>query len=192
MNEYQVRVVAAAAIEPVSLDSVKTDLRIDASDEDALLMSMVAEARHDVETWCRRALITRTLEMSLSGWPGDDCIRLAYPPAVSLTSVRYYDENNALQTMNLADLVLIADVEPGIVTLAKNASWPSAALRSVWPVRVRWVAGYGATTASVPEFYRSAIRALVAIRYEHRDEMTPNATRALDNVRASLMREWGW
>lgn len=192
MGETQVRVVAAAAVEPVTLAEVKTDLRIDASDEDGLLMSLIGQARLDVETWCRRALIHRTLEMSLGGWPADNWIRLPYPPAVSLTSVSYYTDANVLTAMALGDLVLIADVEPGIVTLAKDKGWPGATLRSVWPVRVRWVAGYGATQVSVPEYYRSAMRALVAIRYEHRDEMTPNAVRALENVRASLMREWGW
>lgn len=192
MNEYQVRTTTAPAVEPVTLAEVKTDLRIDASDEDGLLISLIGQARLDVESWCRRALINRTLEMSLAGWPDDNCIRLPYPPAVSLTSVTYYTDANVLTTVTAGDLVLIADVEPGIVTLAKDKTWPSTTMRSFWPVRVKWVAGYGATQVSVPEYYRSAIRAMVAIRYEHRDEMTANAERALGNVRASLMREWGW
>lgn len=192
MNEYQIRVITPPTVEPVTLAECKADLRVDHTDDDALIASLIVGARTRVEDISRRAFINRTLEMSLCGWPADNKIRLPYPPAVSVTSVTYYDDDNVLQTMASSDYILVSDVEPAIVTIKKTTTWPDASLREVWPVRVKWVAGYGATAASVPDFFKWCIRQLVAIRYENRDEMTPAAERALQNVEASLRMDWGW
>ncbi|MBK8772648.1 MAG: phage head-tail connector protein [Rhizobiales bacterium] len=188
----QVRVVTAPTIEPVTLAEAKVDLRVDHTEDDTLITGLIVAARQEAEVLARRALINRTLEMALCGWPATAKIYLPYPPAVSVTSVTYYDISNVLQTMTAADYMLISDIEPAIVALAYNKSWPSASLREVMPVRVRWVAGYGATAASVPDRYKVLIRSLVAVRYESRDELTPAQERQLANIRAALQMEWGW
>jgi uncharacterized phiE125 gp8 family phage protein len=139
-----------------------------------------------------RAFVNRTLELSLSGWPSDNIVRLPMPPLVSITSITYYTDANAAVVMSSSDYIAITDLEPGVVTLALNASWPNASLRTIAPIRVRFVAGYGATASSVPERYKTLIRALVAIRYEYRDEMTANAEKQLANIHAALRMDRGW
>jgi uncharacterized phiE125 gp8 family phage protein len=191
-NEYQVRVITAPAVEPVSLTEAKIDLRVDHDDDDNLIADLIVACRQEAEDIARRAFVNRTLELSMRNWPTDGYIRLPYPPVVSVTSVVYYDEDNVSRTMSSALYITVLDVDPAVISLAKYASWPTESLRLVAPIRVRYVAGYGTTAASVPERYKALIRSLVAIRYESRDEMTASHDRQLQNIRAALAMEWGW
>jgi uncharacterized phiE125 gp8 family phage protein len=192
MNEYQVRVITGPAAEPVTLAEAKVDLRVDHTADDDLITNLIKAAREDAEMVAERAFVNRTLELSLSGWPSDNIVRLPMPPLVSITSITYYTDANAAVVMSSSDYIAITDLEPGVVTLALNASWPNASLRTIAPIRVRFVAGYGATASSVPERYKTLIRALVAIRYEYRDEMTANAEKQLANIHAALRMDRGW
>jgi uncharacterized phiE125 gp8 family phage protein len=192
MNEYQVRVITGPTAEPVTLAECKVDLRVDHTADDTLITALIVNCRQEAELLARRSFVNQTLELSLSGWPCDNAIRLPFPPLVSITSVTYTDVDNVSATMPCTDYIAIVDLEPGLVTLAKGKTWPTAILRPIMPIRVRYVAGYGATAASVPERYKTLIRALVAVRYEYRDEITANAERQLANVHAALRIDWGW
>lgn len=191
-NEYQVRVTTAPTVEPVTLTEAKTDLRVDHTDDDAFITSLIVAARQEAEDLARRAFVNRGLTLSLSGWPEDGVIRLPYPPVSAVGSITYYKEDNTSATMPATDYVLIGDVEPALIVLASGKSWPSDTLRAAYPVRVVYTAGYGAAASSVPERYKALIRALVAIRYESRDELTATQERQLENVRNALRMEWGW
>lgn len=191
-NEYQVRTITGPAVEPVTLADCKTDLRVDHDDDDALISSLIKGARQEAEELARRALINRTLELSLANWPTDGLICLPFPPLVSVTAITYLSDANVSATMPSADYIAITDAEPGMIMLATGKSWPSGTLRSVLPIRVRYVAGYGAADTAVPDRYKSLIRGLVAVRYENRDELSASAERQLANIRASLQMDWGW
>lgn len=191
-NEYQVRVTTAPTVEPVTLTEAKVDLRVDHTDDDTFITNLIVAARQEAEDLARRSFINRGLTLSLSGWPVDGVIRLPYPPVSAVSAITYYKEDNTSATMAATDYVLVSDVEPAIIQLAYNKSWPSDALRAVYPIRVVYTAGYGATAASVPERYKTLIRALVAVRYESRDELTATQERQLENIRNALRMEWGW
>lgn len=190
--EYQVKVITEPTTEPVTLAEAKVDLRVDHTADDTLITALIVACRQEAEQIARRSFVNRTLELSLSGWPCDNAIGLPFPPLVSITSITYYDDSNAVGTMPNTDYIAITDLEPGVVTLAKDKAWPTASLRPIMPIRVRYVAGYGATAASVPERYKTLIRALVAVRYEYRDEITANAERQLATLHAALRIDWGW
>jgi uncharacterized phiE125 gp8 family phage protein len=192
-NEYQVRTITGPATEPVSLAEAKTHLRVDHNADDAQIATLITAAREHCEKIAWRAFITQTLELSLSGWPRDNLIRLPMPPLVSVTSIVYYDEYNAAATMPNTDYIVVTDTEPGLITLARDKTWPTPTLRTVAPIRVRYVAGYGAAV-NVPSRYRQAILLLVGHWYENREAVNiGNIVNTLPMaVDSLLLSDRGW
>ena len=155
--------ITAPAAEPLSLTDVKHHLRVDSSDDDAYLTQLIVAARTHVEAVTQSALISRTLE-----WVGDDfpgCIELEQPPLISVTSVKYIDGAGVEQTVSTSIYTVDADSRPGRVFEAYGQSWPSP--RDIPnAVRVRYVAGFGATENDVPEPIRLAMKVLIASWYD--------------------------
>ena len=185
-----VRVITQPAAEPVTTGECKLDARVSGSTEDALFASWIAGARQEIEAAARRALVNRTLEFTLDGWPEDCVIFLPLPPLVSVTSLKYVDSDHVEHTIDPADYVVVVESEPGFVMPAANVAWPSD-LRSRASVRVRYVAGYG-DADDVPEGYKVDIRGLVKLAYDFRTGMTPEAERARQNYLRHAEADWGW
>ena len=157
------------SVEPVSLDDIKAHLRIDTGDEDAYLLRRVKSARRYVEIVTRRQLITATWELHLDKFPrSGTAIRLPYPPLRSVTSIKYCDTDGAEQTWTAAEYRVDTDSEPGRVTEAYDYTWPTTR-DMTGAVVVTYSAGYGATSADVPEELRDAIEILVAQWHEFRE-----------------------
>jgi uncharacterized phiE125 gp8 family phage protein len=186
-----IRVITAPTEYPVSLAEAKAALLVDHDQDDALIARLVAAATEEAETLAARSLCTRTVELVLDAWPAGGSILLEYPPVQSVTSITYYDDDNAAATMPGADYFSVLDVAPPWVALAKNADWPTATLRSVSPIRVRYVAGYG-SAAAVPARYKALILGLVAVDYENREALSPQGVVQRERLQAALKMDWGW
>lgn len=187
-----INTITAATETPVTLAEAKAALLVDHSADDALITRLVAAATDEAVTVAARSLCTRTVELVLEAWPAaDGAILLEYPPVQSVTSITYYDEDNTALTMPAADYVAVLDVQPPRVVLARNAQWPMATLRRVAPIRVRYVAGFGAA-AAVPARYKTLILGLVQVDYEHRESMAPQGLVQRDRLLAALQMDWGW
>lgn len=160
------RVITAPAAEPVSVATVKSHLRIDLSDEDTLLASYIKGAREQGELLSRQAFITQTLEQTFEGWPPDYVLKLWRPPLQSVTSVKYYDEDNVEATWT--DYTADTNSEPGAIHFN---SFPSVTLRESGGVVVRFVAGYDSDGTLVPERFKQLMLQLIGHWYEHRESM---------------------
>lgn len=182
-------VTTQPALEPVTLEQAKLHLRVDWTDDDAQISDLITAARAWCEQGLRRALITQTLKATIQlpepvqgklsgvvgrvGWP----IELPMTAAGTLQSVSLAEIETQIATF--ASLVATDDYlvdessEPGRIWLAAAAiaMW-SVSLNypgSVPRVRVTYVAGYGATAASVPYPIRQAILRGVGHLYENRE-----------------------
>ena len=160
------------AVEPVSLADIVSHLRIDSSDEDSLLLSMIEAARDYCESYQNRAYITQTWELALVSFPSGNEIILPRPPLQSsptAPTVKYYDTADVEATMAAADYMVDTYAEPGRIVLKYEKTWPSTTLRPANGVIIKYVAGYGATAATVPERIIQAIKLLVGHMYENRE-----------------------
>jgi len=140
------------AVEPITLEEMKTRLRVSGCDFDSELSDMLISARQQVEADTYRKLITQTVVMyqedfvSLLG-PLD--IRLA--PIQSITHVKYYDRDDVLQTFAAADYYANLTSTPPEIRLKEAKQWPNTSLyrRQNW----QWlnIAGQSGTDASTTQ-----------------------------------------
>lgn len=160
------RIDTAPASEPVTLAEAKAHLRVDSSDEDALIGNLVKAAREYCELFTRRSFITTTWKLTLDKFP--DTVELARSPAQSVTSIKYIDDDGVQQTFASASYLVDAESEPGRVTPVYGGSWPSARSQ-MNAVEVTFKAGYGDAAASVPQSAKQAILMLVGHWFENRE-----------------------
>jgi uncharacterized phiE125 gp8 family phage protein len=156
--------------EPITLDEAKDHLRVDGTDEDALIMGLIKAARVQCELHSRRRFVTQTWELGLACWPAE-AIVLPGPPLQSVTWLKYTTSAGVQMTLASGDYVVDTLSEPGRVLLGYGKCWPTVTLQPGPAIRVRYVAGYGAPYV-VPETYKQAIRLLVGHYYENREAVT--------------------
>ena len=83
------QLISPPAIEPVTLDEAKAHLKVDTTDDDTLITSLIAAARIRAEWLTRRAFITQSWMLWRDRWP---CHRfeIPLPPLQNLTSITTY------------------------------------------------------------------------------------------------------
>jgi uncharacterized phiE125 gp8 family phage protein len=165
---------------PDSLTVTKTRLRVEHTTDDDYIKSLLRSAAEQVSIRTGRQVLECTRLLGLrSWWVG--ALELPYPKLQSVSSVKYYDTDDTLQTMDPADYVVTTAGTHGALCL--KSSYPALSHNIGHPVQVTYVCGYGdeADGSAVPEGLRHAIRELVAVWYEEKD-----ATRFPSHVDALL------
>ena len=164
-----VSLVTAATTEPVTIQDLKEQLRIDENTEDSYLGGLLKTATRAVEKMSDRQLINATWRLSLDEFPCWD-IRVPKPPLSSVSSITYVNSTGGSSTVASTDYAVDTYNEPGRITPAYNATWPTGRLQNN-AVTVTYVAGYGASQNAVPDTYRHAIKMLAAHWHEHRESV---------------------
>lgn len=168
LDATRIKVTVAPTIEPLTTAEVKLHLRVDHSEEDALIDRLIETARQQCEDISRRAFITRTLTANLDCWPAYK-FELPYPPLLSVTSIKYTDIGGTQNTFLASNYIVDTHSEPGRVGLKWLVFWPTAILQEINAIEIVYTAGYGPAATDVPGRYKAAILLLVAHLYENRE-----------------------
>jgi hypothetical protein len=184
--EGHLKIITQPAIEPVTHDEVKLHAHISHDVEDDLIDSWIASARKSAEDFQRRAYIYQVLELSFDEFP---CmpILLPHPPTIWVKSIRYYDYLNTETTLYETfddpvttteepgtppstnnEFLIDIDNEPGRICHAYGYQWPSVTLRDMNAVKIRYVAGFGASADDVPCLVKDAIMLFCTHKNENR------------------------
>jgi uncharacterized phiE125 gp8 family phage protein len=158
--------IIAPESEPVTLDEAKAHLKVNLGDEDALITALITVSRQWAENFMGRAVLSQTWDYFLDGF-ASDCIELPLPPLISVTSVKYIDNNGATQTLATTEYEVDTAAEPGIVRLGFGKSWPGTRPKAN-AVIVRFVAGYAGVN-SLPGPIKSACLLVIGELYERRE-----------------------
>lgn len=181
MADSFLTLVSAPATPLLSLAEAKEHVRVDHTDDDTFLESVVAAANGwmDGEAGILgRALITQTWRLTLSAPPRGRFLSLPVPVVQSVSSVAYFDETNTEQTFAADNYRLISHPEHGLIELADGANWPNTYRRGD-AMSVDFVAGYGDTATDVPQPIRHAAALLAVHWYENREAATERSMAAL-------------
>lgn len=190
-NHRSLTLITPPAAEPVLLADAKLHMRVDYTDDDALIPGLITAARELVEQTVGRQLVTATWQVTLDHfptlpnsqfqagnpnaivpqvnyqWPLNPAawaIHLPNGPVQQVLSVQYYDDTNTLQTMPSNEYQCDSLSEPARLTPVSGGFWPEA----LWQpdaVRVQYTSGY----ATVPQTLIQAIKMIVAHWYNHRE-----------------------
>jgi uncharacterized phiE125 gp8 family phage protein len=156
--------LVAPTLEPWSLTEAKSFLRVEHDDDDAIIGSLIAAARNQVEALTRRGLLLQTWRVVLDRWPDDGRIRLKMAPLRAVTAARIYDTMNNASPIDAERFVVDAAAS---VIAAPGWSLPPPA-RATAGIELDVELGFGPVATDVPEVLRHAVRTLVAHWYENR------------------------
>ncbi len=165
-NGYGLVVVTKPAVEPVTLDEAKDAIGVRGSAFDSKVSLTITAARVRLEKRLGMSFINTTRRMSFDAWPtSPGIIYPPYTPLSSVSSITYVDTAGDTQTWGADQYQVDTDSDPGRLTLAYAATWPS--LRGdLAGVKITYVSGYGSAASDVPDEYRVAILDLVRVMYD--------------------------
>lgn len=166
--------VSAPASLPVSLAEAKEQLRVDTSADDDFIQRLVEAATEqlDGDGELGRAMINQ----SWAEWsgPSPEAVKLTMGPFQSLTSVEYYDTDGALQTATLSNFETRKDGDFVTCRPKTGFAWPATQDRDD-AIKITYVAGFGATSADVPQPLRHAVLMLVTHFEQNRSAIADRA-----------------
>jgi uncharacterized phiE125 gp8 family phage protein len=167
---YGLTVTTGPTIEPITRALAKEHCEIPAADSqhDTYIDALITAAREHYERRTHRALINRTLALTMDRFPASNVpLWLPWAPVSSLTSIVYTDADGNPQTWAGSNYTLQKNMEPGRVVLAYSKLWPSHRVQAAG-VTITYVAGYGAAASSVPANAIHAIKLLIRHWFEQR------------------------
>ena len=181
------KVITGPSTEPIALADAKAHLRVDGTDEDSYITSLIVAAREGAEHLTGRALMPQTLELALDEFC--DIVKLPMPPLVSITSVKYLDEAGVLQTLAAEDYLLDDYSEPARIKPAYGTAWP-VTRKQPNAVLIRYEAGYENASA-VPQQIKNWMLIQIGTMYANRESVVtgvsvasvPEVDRLLDKTR---------
>ena len=185
------------AVEPLTVAEAKLHLRVDITDDDAYIGTLITAAREWVENYLDRTLITTQLILRAAEFPTEE-LELARPPMVASGTatavvITYTLADTTTATLSTALYRVDRTSTPGNVAPIINGTWPSDVIEDANAVAVTYWAGYGPTSASVPATIRHACLMLIGHWYEQRSAvLTATISKPLEFAVESLLASNNW
>jgi len=165
---------------PVSLDYVKHNLRMDdLSHADDLIIGIIKACSSHVERLYGLALLTQTIAEYWTAFPTCNTtpMMLRIQPVLSITSVKYLDNEGIEQTWDNADYMTGRYNNTTFLIPKANKIWPTA-MTHPNAATITYSAGFGPTIETIPQDVRDAITLMATARFERPDDPVISLPRA--------------
>lgn len=150
----------------VSLDEVKAQLKITGTDEDVFLTSLIKTASLFFESFTKQTLITKTYKTYRTIW---DIFQLRRCPLQSIVSIKYYDTDAVLQTLDSSDYYIVKDNFFGKICFDEDFELPSLRNRPQ-QIEIEFKSGFGDDDTSIPADIQQGLLEHIAYMYENRGD----------------------
>jgi len=156
--------LAGPTVEPWTVAEAKDFLRVATDDDDAIIASLIAAARGQVEALTRRVLLTQTWRLVLDRWPDVGRIAPRLAPLQAVVAARVYDAANSASSFDVDRFVI--DTAANVIA-APGWSLPVPG-RATAGLELDLRVGFGDAASDVPDMLRHAVRTLVTHWYDNR------------------------
>ena len=179
----ELKVVTPPATE-LLLSTVKSYMRVDFTDDDTLITSLIQSARERAEQYCNRAFITQTLEAYYDKIEKNFTLPRAPIQSVGAVKLIYLNEVSTL-TQN-ADYYVMGNQDQWITITATTYNLPPGFSPgddlSRYHLDVTYTAGYGNSYSNVPMGIQEAIMKMVSAAYEVREDVAAYTRNGIINL----------
>jgi len=185
--QHRIELVTAPTAEPLTLTEVKSQLRVEHNDDDGLIARLIQTAIDyvDVTGTLGKAMITQTWGEWIAPNPGT--VTLSLGPVQSVSAIKYYDTDNALQTATLSDFYVLGTKGQTTIKPKPGKAWPSTFTRDD-AIKIEYVIGYGDARSDVPQTVRHGLMMLIGHWYENREnELMGTISKTLPHGFEALM-----
>jgi len=169
--KYNIKLKTDATVEPLTLAQLKAQLRVDGTDENDLITAFGKAARRLCERYMNRSCVSQTWTLKMDRFPSGRCFRLPRSPLISVTHIKYQDEDDAQQTLDSSKYATDqagSETPSRVYLVEEETSWPDT-LDEMNSVEVEFLTGYGTSADDVPETVKQAIRLLTGHFMENRE-----------------------
>jgi len=188
-ESLRLTLTAPPSVEPITLAEAKVFLRVDISDDDALIVALVTAAREACERFTGRVLVTQTWTLFRDGWPVRSAVEIPRPPLLSIVHVKTYDDTDTATVWVASNYFVDTASEPGRLMARTGVALPEAT-RTAAGIEIRFVAGYAPDESAspsdlvgnIPGGLIEGVRRLVAYLYENRGECGADEAAALSGA----------
>jgi len=164
----------------VTLADIKAWLKIDISDDDALITSLIKASTLEIERYIRRELLRKTFKLYLDTFPSQsiffnifrsrtNLILVKRSRLTAITSIEFFSDSVLTVFDDTLYDFTIDDQYSSIFLIDINTLWPITDIRKQ-AVQITFDAGYGDDESFVPEDLKQALKMLVAFLYENRGD----------------------
>jgi len=161
------RQLTEPATEPLSYSDVKAYLRLNDNSEEAFVTSLITVARQIVEGQIWRPLISQTWAMQFDySEIGTNIYNINKAPLLSVTDVKYYDEDDTLQTLAASQYEVDIYGSPArfrLINVPKLKDRMNA-------LQLNFTCGY-TNAAAVPSPIKQAMYLIIGHLYENRQDV---------------------
>jgi len=155
----------------VSLDETKLHIRADDyDDDDDLITTLIKGCTEWAEKLIWGTFITQTWTQTQDSVPRGSRVDIRMPPIQSIVKVSSFDRDNVETTFANTNFFLNdRGRRESQIVLNDGAVWPTDT-RDTAGFKIEFKAGYGDNETDIPDSIQLALKQLVAVKYENREE----------------------
>jgi hypothetical protein len=213
---FSYKTLTQPVVEPITLAQAKLQCVVDTgmTADDSLISGLIVGARQFCEKKMQRAIFNRSMQLTMDYFPyfnfsstvgghrafpffsrywEELAIKLPLPGCASVTSITYFDQNGATQTLDPTTYTVDLNSEPARIFPTSLLYWPWCQNFMPGNVIVKWVAGTygdGVEVNTCPQTIIQAILLLVSHWYSNRDATATSVPKGIEmGVDALLLGE---